>query len=99
VLRDSAPPDVAADYLAAVYSVDVRDLLSEVRAPALVLHYRGDRVIPFAGGQQLAAGLPDCSFLPLEGGWHLPKAADLDRITEAIGEFLDRCAAVTPGRR
>jgi pimeloyl-ACP methyl ester carboxylesterase len=94
VLRDSAPADLAADYLAEVFSVDVTDLLPQVRCPTLVLHYRGDRVIPFVGGQQLAAGLPDCSFLPLDGRWHLPKAADLDRIVEAIVEFYDRCATV-----
>jgi pimeloyl-ACP methyl ester carboxylesterase len=97
VLRDSAPSQVAADYLDEVFEVDVTDLLPSIRCPTLVLHYRGDRVIPFVGGQQLAAGLPDCTFLPLEGRWHLPKAADLDRITEAIGEFYDRCAAVPQG--
>ncbi|MDQ1631878.1 MAG: hypothetical protein QOC80_1850 [Frankiaceae bacterium] len=88
VLRDSAPADVAASYLEQVFELDVSPLLASVRAPALVLHCRGDRVIPFVGGQQLAAGLPDCSFLALEGRCHLPQAGDLDRVTEAIVDFL-----------
>jgi DNA-binding SARP family transcriptional activator/pimeloyl-ACP methyl ester carboxylesterase len=88
VLRDSAPQDVAAAYLEQVFDVDVSGLLPLVEAPSLVVHYGRDRVIPFVGGQQLAAGLRDCTFLPLEGWWHLPQAADLDRVTEVIREFL-----------
>jgi DNA-binding SARP family transcriptional activator/pimeloyl-ACP methyl ester carboxylesterase len=88
VLRDSAPADVAAAYLEQIFDVDVSALLSRVETPALVLHYRDDRVIPFSGGQQLAAGLPDCSFLALEGRRHLPQAVDLDLVTEAIVDFL-----------
>jgi pimeloyl-ACP methyl ester carboxylesterase len=88
VLRDSASREVAAGYLQAIYDADVTALLPEVRAPALVLHYRGDRLIPFAGGRQLASGLPDARFLVLDGNYHLPDAADLDRVVEAICEFV-----------
>jgi DNA-binding SARP family transcriptional activator/pimeloyl-ACP methyl ester carboxylesterase len=88
VLRDSAPADVAAGYLAEVYDVDVTDLLPRVAAPALVLHYRGDRLVPFAGGRQLAAGLPDARLVPLDGAFHLPDAADLDRVVATISTFL-----------
>jgi DNA-binding SARP family transcriptional activator/pimeloyl-ACP methyl ester carboxylesterase len=88
VLRDSADRDVAAGYLDALYDTDVTALLPGVHAPALVLHYRGDRLIPFRGGQLMAAALPDATFLPLDGAWHLPDAADLDRVAEAIVEFL-----------
>ncbi len=88
VLRDSADREVAAGYLEAVYEADVAALLPRVRAPALVLHYRDDRVIPFRGGQQLAAALPAATFLPLDGAYHLPDAADLDRVVEAVAGFL-----------
>jgi pimeloyl-ACP methyl ester carboxylesterase len=86
-MRDSAPPDVAAAYLEAVYETSVIDILHEVTTPALVLHYRRDRVIPFSGGRQLATGLPDARFLPLDGGYHLPDAEDLPRIVDAILSF------------
>jgi pimeloyl-ACP methyl ester carboxylesterase len=59
-----------------------------VQAPALVLHYRGDRVVPFAGGQQLAAALPDATFLPLDGAFHMPDAPDLERVVDAMAEFV-----------
>jgi pimeloyl-ACP methyl ester carboxylesterase len=88
VLRDSADREVAARYLEAVYDVDVTAMLSRVGQPALVLHYQGDRVVPFRGGQQLAAGLPDATLVSLEGRFHLPDARDLDRIVAAIANFL-----------
>jgi pimeloyl-ACP methyl ester carboxylesterase len=97
VLRDSADREVAARYLEAVYDADAAALLPRVRAPALVLHYRGDRVVPFAGGRQLAATLPQATFLPLDGAFHMPDAADLDRVVEAVTAFVDPAAAAVVG--
>ncbi|GIF25643.1 DNA-binding SARP family transcriptional activator/pimeloyl-ACP methyl ester carboxylesterase [Actinoplanes tereljensis] len=88
VLRDSADRDIAAGYLEAAYDVDTAGLLPKITAPALVLHYRGDRVIPFDGGRQLAGGLPNARLVPLDGRYHLPDAADLDRVVDLITEFL-----------
>jgi pimeloyl-ACP methyl ester carboxylesterase len=88
ILRDSAPPDVAAGYLEAIYAADVSDVIDEVRTPALVLHYRGDRVIPFRGGEALAALLPSARFLAKDGAWHLPDARDVDDIIAAVEELL-----------
>jgi DNA-binding SARP family transcriptional activator/pimeloyl-ACP methyl ester carboxylesterase len=86
VLQESADAKTTLDYLGATYETDVTSVLPAVRQPALVLHYRGDRVIPFRGGQQLATGLSQATFVPLEGDYHLPDAADLDRIVELITE-------------
>ncbi len=88
VLRDSASPEVAAGYLEAIYDTDATHLLARVSAPALVLHYRGDRVVPYAGGCQLASGLPHANLLTLEGRFHLPDARDLDRVVDSITAFL-----------
>lgn len=88
VLRESADADVAAGYLEEMYRCDVTILLAEVAAPALVMHYRGDRVIPYRGGRQLASGIPDARLIPLEGHFHLPDAGDLPRIVETIAAFL-----------
>jgi DNA-binding SARP family transcriptional activator len=88
VLAEAAPARVAAGYLREVYRVDVAELLPRVAAPCLLMHYRGDRVIPFRGSEQLAAGLPDARLQPLDGPYHLPDVADLDRIVAAIVDFL-----------
>jgi hypothetical protein len=45
-------------------------------------------VIPFDGGRQLAAGLPEARLIPLDGAYHLPDVADLDRVVATISSFL-----------
>jgi DNA-binding SARP family transcriptional activator/pimeloyl-ACP methyl ester carboxylesterase len=100
VFRDSASAEVAARYLEATYEYDVTSLLPSVAAPALVLHYRADRLIPFRGAEQLVAGLPDATLVPLDGRVHLPDAADLDQIQDAVVEHVRAHAgAAAPGRR
>jgi DNA-binding SARP family transcriptional activator/pimeloyl-ACP methyl ester carboxylesterase len=90
VFRESAGPDVAADYLASMYDHDVTDLLPGVPAPALVLHYRSDRLISFRGAQDLVTGLPNATLVPLDGKVHLPDATDLDQIQKAIVDHVHR---------
>ncbi len=88
VLRDCAPTDVAAGYLEAIYATDVSGVVPDVRAPSVVLHYRGDRVIPFAGGESVAAALPSARFVAAEGAWHLPDARDVGTILDVVEELL-----------
>ena len=73
------PPDVAADLPALIYHHDVSALLPVVTAPALVLHYRRDRLIRFAAARTSPPGLPNATLLPLDGRVHLPDAADLEQ--------------------
>ena len=87
ILRESADADAGAAYLAACYESDVSDLLTRVHQPALVIHYRGDKIIPFRGGEHLAAHLPNAELLPIDGRYHLPDLADADRLARAITEF------------
>ena len=89
VLRDSADPVTGAAYLAATYTADAGAVVTSVQQPALVIHYRGVKVMPFAGGEHLASSMPNARFLPLEGGYHLPDVADVDRLDRAVRGFLD----------
>jgi len=93
VFRDSAAPEVAAAYLETIYQQDVTPLLPAILTPTLVLHYRSDRLILFRGGQALASGLPNATFVPLDGRVHLPDAADLDTIEQAIVSHVRRHAS------
>jgi DNA-binding SARP family transcriptional activator/pimeloyl-ACP methyl ester carboxylesterase len=93
VFRDSASSEVAAGYLNAMYAYDVTDRLSAVEAPALLLHYRSDRLVPFRGSQDLAAGLPHARLLALDGRYHLPDAADLDLVQRAIARHITQNVA------
>lgn len=90
ILRESADADAGAAYLAACYDSDVSDLLARVHQPALVIHYRGDKIIPFRGGEHLAAHLPHAELLPIDGRYHLPDLADADRLERAITQFANQ---------
>jgi len=68
------------------------DLLSRVTVPTLVIHRRGDAIVPFELGREIAAGIPGARFLPLEGRNHAA-LADIDvpvmeTMTNAIQEFI-----------
>jgi DNA-binding CsgD family transcriptional regulator len=87
--RAAATREVAAAMLDAVYRADVRALLPRVRAPALVMHRRGDRAMPFAQGRELAAGLPDARLVALDGDLHPPWLGDRAAVVSAVNAFLD----------
>ncbi len=71
--------------------------LSRVGAPCLVLHRMGDPAIRFQAGQVLAAGIPNCRFIPLAGDRHLYCLGDYSDILAAVDEFIgDRDGALTP---
>ncbi|HJM89243.1 MAG TPA: alpha/beta fold hydrolase [Dehalococcoidia bacterium] len=101
--RESASAEVAAGYLELAYSLDVTDAAKQVTTPTIVLHRRGDRAVPIAGGQQLAALIPGAHFVPLEGTWHVPRdeeeASDLAALIDQHlleGETTSQAAAVAP---
>lgn len=86
--REATSPQVAAELLRSAYRADVRELLPRVAAPALVLHRRHDRAVPFALGLYLAQHLPHVTFRELEGEHHLPYFGDVNAITDAIDAFF-----------
>jgi pimeloyl-ACP methyl ester carboxylesterase/DNA-binding CsgD family transcriptional regulator len=94
--RAAATPETAAAMLDAVYRADIRELLPHVRAPALVLHRRGDRAMPFDQGRELAALLPDARLVALDGDVHPPWLGDSDAVVGAVRAFLDPRRATSP---
>jgi DNA-binding CsgD family transcriptional regulator len=87
--RAAADPAMAAALLEAVYSTDVRAQAAGVRAPALVVHRRDDRAIPFAAGRELAALLPGARLAGLDGDIHPPWLGDRASVLSAVTAFLD----------
>ncbi|HTJ93996.1 MAG TPA: alpha/beta hydrolase, partial [Pararobbsia sp.] len=88
--RRTTSAECAARYFEVVGNLDVRDLLSQVRVPTLVLHVREDLVCPIDAGRQMAAGIPGARFVALPGRNHLflkhePASA---RFFEEINLFL-----------
>lgn len=69
--RRTVDPPIAARLWQAFNRIDIRHLASQISVPALVLHTRGDAMIPFEAGRRLAALIPDARFVSLEGENHI----------------------------
>jgi pimeloyl-ACP methyl ester carboxylesterase/DNA-binding winged helix-turn-helix (wHTH) protein len=88
--RRTASPECAARYFRITNDIDVRPLLTKVRAPTLVMHLRDDAVHAFEFGREVAAGIPGARFVPLPGRNHMPLEDDpaVPRILREIKLFL-----------
>ncbi len=69
--RVATSPEMAVRLIDAFSYIDVRSELARVRTPTLVTHSRGDARIPFDKGRELAAGIPNARFVPLDSRNHL----------------------------
>jgi class 3 adenylate cyclase/pimeloyl-ACP methyl ester carboxylesterase len=88
--RLSGSPEGAVRYMQTVAELDVRDLLSQVQAPTLVMHVRDELVVPIERGRELAAGIPGARFVALPGRNHVLLEQDpgLPRFFEELSDFL-----------
>ncbi|MFP6772430.1 MAG: hypothetical protein VCE74_08840, partial [Alphaproteobacteria bacterium] len=69
--RVSVSPENAVRIRTVNDNVDVTDLLQQVAVPTLVMHCKGDGIVPFSEGRRIAAMIPGARFVPLEGDNHL----------------------------
>jgi len=80
----------AVALLQAFFRIDVREIVSKVRCPTLVLHSRGDSIIPFEQGRSVAGLIPGARFVPLESRNHalLETGPAWQQFVEALDDFL-----------
>ena len=64
-------PEIAVRLWRAFHLLDIRELASRIHVPTLVFHVRGDAMVPFEHGLQLAARIPAARFVPLKGKNHI----------------------------
>ncbi len=69
--RASTSPENAVRFMEEFDRIDVRGLLAQLDLPALVLHGRDDRRVPFEEGRRLAAAVAGARFVPLESQNHI----------------------------
>ena len=88
--RISTSPENAERLQRVLGSIDVSALLGQVRVPTLVAHARGDQIIPFACGEELASEIPGAAFVPLDGDNHILLADEpaWPRFLAAMRAFL-----------
>lgn len=86
--RAAATPDMASRLLRYAYEIDGTDAFRQVQAPTLVMHRRGDRVVPHELGVEVACLVPGARFQPLDGDDHFPWRGDTAQILRAVAEFV-----------
>jgi pimeloyl-ACP methyl ester carboxylesterase/DNA-binding CsgD family transcriptional regulator len=72
----SSSGEMAARLWESRTETDVSDAARRVTQPALVLHARDDRAVPYDEGRRLASLLPDARFVTLEGENHILQEAE-----------------------
>jgi len=89
--RVSTSPETAGRLMDSFSRVDVRRLLADIKAPAIVFHAQDDGVVPFEEGRLLAASIPGSRFVPLPSRNHLllEHEAAWGIFLRELGAFLD----------
>ncbi len=86
-LRLGASPGAAMELTRAIFEIDVRDILSAIPSPTLVMHRVGDEIVRVEEGRYLAEKIPNAKFVELPGRDHLLYAGDTRTAVQAIADF------------
>ncbi len=86
--RYSSSPGNAVAYATAHIEDDVRELLSAVAVPTLVIQRADDTYRGAGQSRYIAEGIPDAHYIELQGRDHLPYVGDQDAIIDEVQEFL-----------
>jgi pimeloyl-ACP methyl ester carboxylesterase len=86
--RSAASPAMVQQIFEMFLDVDVRGVLPTIHVPTLVLHRRGDRVVNYRAGRDLAERIPGSHYVELAGIDHLPWSGDAESVLGEIEEFL-----------
>lgn len=97
--RNAASPGMAAAVLRMMMGIDVRQALSAIQAPTLVLH-RGDApIITVEQSRYLAEHIPGAVFKKLAGSGHAYWAGDSQVVVDEVEEFLTGSRGAGPPDR
>jgi pimeloyl-ACP methyl ester carboxylesterase len=86
--RAGASPAMGRAVIAALFEIDVRDILPTIQVPTLILHRKGDRIAPLDGARLMAERIPDARLIEFEGDDHVPFTGDFEPVVDEMEEFL-----------
>ena len=81
---------VVAQAVAVANHIQTTQAVAGVTLPSLVLHGGDDSLVPIKWAEDLAATLPNSTFVRLEGAGHNFMVAAREKTLEALRAFLDR---------
>ena len=90
IQQKATTPAHAARLIRAFAKVDASSYLGQITCPTLVIHCRGDSVIPFEEGRFLASSIAGARFESLDSQNHVPLAGQpaFERFFDLLREFL-----------
>ncbi|WP_151983174.1 alpha/beta fold hydrolase, partial [Rhizobium sp. EC-SD404] len=93
--RMTVTPENAYRLAESFADIDVTDLLGRVAVPTLVMHAKGDRVVPIASGCAFASGIPNARYVELESNNHILLESEpaFTRFIDNLKRFADEVTA------
>jgi len=85
--RRAVSPGAMCKLIAMGRDTDVRQVLSSIRVPTLVLHRTGDRATPIEGGRFIAGRIPGAKLIEVAGQDHFPWVGDTAAILDEVEHF------------
>ena len=86
--RQSASPGAAMALNRMWYAIDIRDVISAVGVPTLILNRASAILNPVEESRYLAERMPTAAYVELPGADHLPWVGDQDAVLEHVERFV-----------
>jgi class 3 adenylate cyclase len=86
--RATSSPGMIAALGQMFLGIDVRDVVSSVHVPTLILHRVHDRLVNVRNSRWLAEHMPNARYIELPGDDHVPWYEDVDGWLGEVEEFL-----------
>ena len=87
-MRNSVSRDMLVKAYEILAEADVRERLTEIEVPTLVMHRTGDLNVPVQNGRYIASKIPGARYVEFGGSEHVPFLGDWDTIAGEIEEFI-----------
>ncbi|MER9504755.1 alpha/beta fold hydrolase [Mesorhizobium sp. M0579] len=98
-LRNSASPADAIALWRWGTEIDVRDILSAIHVPTLIVQTTGDRWVKREEGRYLATHIKGARYVELAGRDHLIWGENSDRLVDEIQTFVTGALPAVPGEQ
>jgi len=86
--RTAGSPGAAAAIMKMNSEIDVRHILPAIRAPTLILHRVGDRLVEIEHARRMAQAIPGAQLIELPGNDHLFFLDDSGLLLDHVEQFL-----------
>jgi class 3 adenylate cyclase len=86
--RSAVAPSMYAAIIRALLGLDLRDVVSTISVPTLVVHRVGDLIVPVELGRDLASRISGATLVELAGEDHVVYAGDTDALIDEVEEFF-----------